>query len=105
MKNDTILFRLVWSDRILTKKEKDELLEKDPGAGIFLHPIDASPKYFEYDGSDELYSLEQIRSVIRNNPSAIWTVHETKCRRKGFPYDSEHQLGEMDGKTALLKFG
>jgi hypothetical protein len=103
MKADTILFRLVWSDRILTVKEKDELLQKDPGAGLFLHPIHISPKFFEYQGSDQLYSLEQIQTVIKDNPSALWTAHEVKYR-KGDPYSVE-QIGKMDGKTAIQKFG
>jgi len=103
MKSDTILFRLVWSDRILTVKDKDELLRKDPGAGIFLQPIDTTEKYFEYDGSDKLYSIKQIQEIIKDNPSAIWTAHEAKYRRND-PY-SIRQLGEMDGKTAMQKFG
>jgi hypothetical protein len=103
MKQDNILFRLVWSDRILTQKEKDELLKKDPGAGIFLHPIHVLPKFFEYQGSDQLYTLEQIQEVIKDNPSALWTAHEVKYR-KDDPY-SINQLGKMDGKTALQKFG
>lgn len=103
MKADTILFRLVWSDRILTTKEKDELLQKDPGAGLFLHPIHISPKFFEYRGSDQLYSLDQIQTVIKDNPSALWTAHEVKYRRRE-PYSIE-QIGKMDGKTAIQKFG
>jgi hypothetical protein len=105
MKNDTILFRLVWSDRILTKREKDELLKRDPGAGLFLHPVDASPKYFEYKGSDELHSLDKIQAVIRDNPSALWTAHEVKVPRRNRKNNEIHQLGKMDGKTALSKFG
>ena len=103
MKSDTILFRLVWSDRILTENDKDELLKKDPGAIIFLHPIDLSPHYFQYKGSDLLYSMEQIREIIEDNPSAIWTAHEVKYIRAD-PY-SVRQLGEMDGKTVTQKFG
>lgn len=103
MKGETILFRLVWSDRILTEKEKDDLLRKDPGAGMFLHPIDASPHLFKYDGSDLLYTMEQIQAIIRDNPAAIWTAHEVKYRTSD-PY-SVRQLGEMDGKTAMQKFG
>ena len=103
MKGETILFRLVWSDRILTGKEKDELLQRDPGAGIFMHPVDISEKYFQYRGSDLLYTLEQIQAVIRDNPAAIWTAHEVRYKRSD-PY-SVHMLGEMDGKTAMQKFG
>ena len=104
MKQDTILFRLVWSDRILTAKEKDELLKKDPGAGLFLHPVRLSEKYFEYRGSEKLYSLEQIQAVIRNNPSALWTAHEANPSKKGYRPNVD-QLGKMDGKTAIQKFG
>jgi len=103
MNEQTILFRLVWSDRILTQKEKDDLLAKDPGAGIFMHPIDISEKYFQYRGSDLLYTLEQIQAAIRDNPSAIWTAHEVRYRRTD-PY-SVHQIGEMDGRTVTQKFG
>jgi hypothetical protein len=100
----TILFRLVYSDRVLTEKEKDKLLEKDPGAGIFLHRIDASPKYFEYRGSKDLYSLERIQTVIKDNPSALWTAHEANPSKKGRRPNVD-QLGKMDGKTAMQKFG
>ena len=103
MKEHAILFRLVWSDRILTQEEKDELLRKDTGAGIFMHPIDTSEKYFKYDGSDLLYSLTQIQTVIKDDPGAIWTAHEVKYR-KNDPY-SIRQLGEMEGRTAIQKFG
>jgi hypothetical protein len=103
MKGETILFRLVWSDRILTEKEKDELLKKDPGAIIFMHPVDTTNKYFQYRGSDLLYTLEQIQTVIRDNPSAIWTAHEV--RYWGTDPHSVHQIGEMDGRTVTQKFG
>lgn len=103
MKEDTILFRLVWSDRILTEREKDDLLKKDPGIGMFLHPIHISPRFFEYRGSDQLYTLEQIQAVIKDNPSALWTAHEVKYRKRD-PYSVE-QIGKMDGKTAMQKFG
>ena len=104
MKQETILFRLVWSDRILTLKEKDELLKKDPAAGIFLHTVDTAPKYFEYRGSNKIYTLEQIQSIIKSNPSAIWTVHEAKYRKGNIPYSID-QIGKMDGKTVMQKFG
>ena len=104
MKGNNILFRLVWSDRILTKKEKDDLLKRDPGAGIFLHPISVSSKFFKFKGSDKLYTLDQILEVIKDNPSALWTAHEVKYYRGDDPTITQ-QLGKMDGKTAIQKFG
>ncbi len=103
MKEEPILFRLVWSDRILTKKEKEDLMKKDPGAGMFIQPVDTTEKYFQYEGSDLLYTLDQIRAIIHDNPSAVWTAHEVRYRRND-PH-SIRQIGKMDGKTAMQKFG
>jgi hypothetical protein len=105
MKNSNILFRLVFSDRILTRHEKNELLKRDPGAGIFLHPIDTSPHYFSFNGSNNFYSLDEIREVIRINPSALWTAHEVKPPLTNRKNDRIVDIGKMNSTEIIKKFG
>ena len=102
----TTLFRLVFSSKVITEKELEQLRKKDPGIDLFIHPIPESPLY-RFRGDDGLYTFKEMRQVIASDPLSILKVYESSHNVSGNEnreHMPRHSLGEMDGKTALLKF-
>jgi hypothetical protein len=109
MKGETILFRFLGSDQTFTREEVKSIIRKDSNALFTVYPVWArgEPRY-KFLGSEELYTLEEMRAILNRDPLAALIVYQSN---RGSPNRENRdrppmcQVGKMDGKTALQKFG
>lgn len=110
MKGETILFKILGSDRIFTQDEVKDIIRKDPNALFITYPIWArgEPRYSFLGHSDELYTLSEVHKIIERDPFAMLTVYQSNRgspNRENAGQAPMCRVGDMDGKTALQKFG
>ena len=64
--------------------------------------MDTEPIMFKMLFKDELYDLKQVRELIKTNPNVAFVVYQTK---KGTHNGERQNLGSVDSKTLLSKYG
>jgi hypothetical protein len=60
------------------------------------------PIMFKILFRDELYTLEQVRDMIKKNPDLIWVVYQVK---KGTHKGERANMGSVDSQTLVAKYG
>ena len=106
-KGETILFKILGSSRVFNQDEVKNILRKDPDALFLLYSVTEDPRY-RILGSNELYTLGEIWGVIHRDPLILLKVYQSNrgspCRENS---DSAPmcRMGNMNGETALRKFG
>jgi len=63
---------------------------------------------FQFLGSDKLFSLKEVREMIKSNPDLLWIVFQSS--RGSAQHDNGNKaplrrLGQMDITTIEQKFG
>lgn len=63
---------------------------------------------FQFLGSDDLFSLDEVRQKIKTNPDLLWIVYQS--RRGSATHDNGNiaplkRIGQMDSLTVEQKFG
>jgi len=110
MKGETILFKILGSDRTFTQEEVKSVIRKDPNTLFITYPVWArgEPRYSFLGHSDELYTLSEIHQIIQRDPLALLTVYQSNrgsANRENGDKAPMCRVGNMDGKTAMQKFG
>ena len=108
MKNDTILFKILGSDKMFTQDEVQSIIKRDPDVLLITYPVIAlgDPRYSFIGHSDKLYTLSEIHNIIKRDPFALFTVYQSNSKTSSKD-DGNHvkRMGDMSGQNALLKFG
>jgi hypothetical protein len=107
MTGETILFKFLGSNETFTQEQVKNIIRKDPNALFIAYRLKGEP-YYGILGSEELYTLEEIRQVLDRDKLALLAVYQSNRgspNRQNGHVPPMCRVGNMNGETALQKFG